>query len=453
MDLSFLSDGHKDCSPVSFALWLKECGFKAPLCDLFEQHAIDGESFGLLNENDLREMGIEQIGLRKRILFLIDQWRSYVKHQKPQSPGEIPSLVGPTNDLTVATHVRPFAPNSRIRTKSDRTYNSSLAYGERVSLFERPVAYRCLSSQSESYSVCENNPKLWKVAVSAFYAMFAFSITSFVMVLVHERLPDMSKYPPLPDILLDNLPYIPWAFEAAEVVAVALLAIWLAVLAFHRHRFILLRRYCSLLGTVFLLRSVTMFITSLSAPGRHLSTECRPFVFHSFSERLLRAAEIFFGLGMTLRGVRTCGDYIFSGHTAVITMLNFFITEYTPANFHPLHTFTWILNVFGVFFILAAHEHYSIDVFVAVYITSRLFLYYHWLANNQFLMRQDKQRARIWFPLFAFFESESRGSVPPEFSNPFDGLLQFLKCRLLPRHVSRILIPPRAPCYFHEKVN
>nr|VZH89365.1 unnamed protein product [Spirometra erinaceieuropaei] len=446
MDHSSLPDGLGEPSPVSFELWLRRCGFQETLCDLFKRHAIDGESFGLLNENDLREMGIDQIGLRKRILFLIDQWRGYVKHQRSLPPDELPSLIGPTNDLTVSTVARPFSTESRIRTKSDQTFNS-------VGLSRGSAVHRRLPSQSESYSVCETNPKLWKVAVSALYAMLALCFTSFVMVLVHERLPDMSKYPPLPDILLDNLPYIPWAFEAAEVVAVALLAVWLVVLVFHRHRFILLRRYCSLLGTVFLLRSVTMFITSLSAPGRHLSTECRPFVFHSFSERLLRAAEIFLGLGMTLRGVRTCGDYIFSGHTAVITMLNFFITEYTPPSFHQLHTFTWILNVFGIFFILAAHEHYSIDVFVAVYITSRLFLYYHWLANNHFLMRQDKQRARIWFPLFTFFESEARGSVPPEFSNPFRGLFQFLKCHLLPRHISRILIPPRGPCYFHEKVN
>ncbi|VDN42562.1 unnamed protein product [Dibothriocephalus latus] len=389
--------------------------------------------------------------MRKRILFLIDQWRSYEKHQQPLSIGEIPSLAGPSDGLTGATMVHPLASTSSGRTKPDQTYDLNFPHRERVNLFEGPVVHGRLPGQSESYSVCESNPKLWKVAVSALYAMFSFSVTAFVMVLVHERLPEMSKYPPLPDILLDNLPYIPWAFEAAEIVAVALLAIWLTILVFHRHRFILLRRYCSLLGTVFLLRSVTMFITSLSAPGRHLSTECKPFVFHSFSERLRRAAEIFFGLGMTLRGVRTCGDYIFSGHTAVITMLNFFITEYTPPSFHPLHIFTWILNVFGIFFILAAHEHYSIDVFVAVYITSRLFLYYHWLANNQFLMRQDKQRARIWFPLFTFFESDSRGAVPAEFSNPFQGIFQFLKCRLLPRHVSSILIPPRGQCYFHEK--
>lgn len=47
----------------------------------------------------------------------------------------------------------------------------------------------------------------------------------------------------------------------------------------------------------------------------------------TLASQLLRAYHIWSGLGMSIQGVRTCGDYMFSGHTTTVTLLNHFITE------------------------------------------------------------------------------------------------------------------------------
>jgi len=45
-------------------------------------------------------------------------------------------------------------------------------------------------------------PERWKALLAFVYALAVSWVTAFVMVIVHDRVPDMEKYPPLPDILL-----------------------------------------------------------------------------------------------------------------------------------------------------------------------------------------------------------------------------------------------------------
>lgn len=83
----------------------------------------------------------------------------------------------------------------------------------------------------------------------------------------------------------------------------------------------------------------------------------------------------------------------------------------------------------GMFFVLASHEHYSIDVFVAFYISHRLFIYYHSLANSNALRGVDKHRLHSFFPLFSFFEEGTEGKVPSEFEWPWKPLMEMWKKR------------------------
>ncbi|KAG5676374.1 hypothetical protein PVAND_006215 [Polypedilum vanderplanki] len=408
------------------------------------EEKIDGKTLLLLNEHDLYILESKYkilLGDLKKFSLIIHKLQSenrnclvylgVIDSNQSQQQLLIHNLLNKSSGSNTSRHSNSnhsvnFHHNLFVADRNGRLHDAKISPDNSVDG----------SSSSKCFETCIR-PEFFKTVVSLGYAFLVTWITAFVMVIVHERVPDSKRYPPLPDIFLDNVPHISWAFFACEVTGAILFSFWVCVLLFHKYRMILLRRFFALGGTVFLLRCFTMLITSLSVPGIHLQCQATD---HKFDDRddltvmemlinrVNRALEIWSGLGMAIQGVRTCGDYMFSGHTVALTLLNFFITEYTPRNLYFLHTVTWLCNMFGIFFILAAHEHYSIDVFIAFYISSRLFLYYHTLANNQALMSSDSNRTRIWFPLFSYFESSVEGIIPNEYNSLSDIFKTFGNC-------------------------
>ena len=91
----------------------------------------------------------------------------------------------------------------------------------------------------------------------------------------------------------------------------------------------------------------------------------------------------------------------------------------TTSDFYVIHLLSWFCNIFGMILILAAHEHYTIDVLIAFFLTSRLFLYYHSLANNAVLHSVSDSRLSMWFPMFSYFEKNIRRMVPNELRIPW----------------------------------
>ncbi|VDK84094.1 unnamed protein product [Litomosoides sigmodontis] len=442
------------------ATWLNEQGFEKYANIIAYRHKIDGYTLLMLTEADLREKPLELdcLGDIKRIASAISRLRMdltpleiKLKQSKryecscnPNNQEYVDTLAveRSRNQISVPTKVHRLIDSSDLPVNFD-FQNGVLSiadvYSKTFSKTSKSV--QCILADLAANPLDEGRLKpkhllsredlirqvespdtrlksFIKLTIAFCYCTSSLLITAFVMVLVHDRVPDMKTYPPLPDIVLDNLPLIPWAFQVCEGIAVFLALLWFTILFFHKHRVVIMRRMFSLVGTVFLLRCVTMLITSLSVPDPHL--QCHSQSYGTFFARLQQAYHIWSRLGMSIHGVRSCGDYMFSGHTTAMTLLNHFITEYTPDSWHTLHTITWVLNLFGIFFILAGHEHYSIDVFIAFCISSRMFLYYHAYAYQFSLVGSDN-RMRLWFPLGWFFEAGGQGRV----SNDFDLPLHF----------------------------
>uniref|UniRef100_A0A0N4Z0U5 SAM domain-containing protein n=1 Tax=Parastrongyloides trichosuri TaxID=131310 RepID=A0A0N4Z0U5_PARTI len=406
------------CSEVNS--WLIEQGFQEYAESFTKHHKIDGATLLELTEKDLKEppMSITCLGDIKKICKALHILKSShlciydCKDSQTSNPEDPPA------NLTISSEVKSsFAENdgytmeslAEYKTISKRDRETDDIF-EEIHLLSREDIIRHVESPDT------HSKAIWKLIIAFIYCLISLWMTSFVMVIVHSRVPDMKTYPPLPDLILDNLPLIPWAFEVCELIGITLMSIWFIVLFFHKHRVVIGRRMFSLVGTVFLLRCVTMLITSLSVPGVHL--ECSAKSYDTLADKLSQAFNIWSKFGMSIQGVRTCGDYMFSGHTTAITLLNLLITEYTPDSWYLLHTSTWVMNFFAIFFILAGHEHYSIDVFIAFYISSRMFLYYHAYAYNSMNLNITDSRVRLWFPLGWFFEAGGQGRVLNEYEWP-----------------------------------
>lgn len=402
--------------------WLEGQGF-GQYKAAFTHHKISGDILLLLSEKDIKEdLKITILGDVKRLHLSITKLQQ--EHGSLDSPVAPRNISVPSSNTgypcqhhSVPQHnLHPSTasvPNSTTCNRT-RTYSSD---SQASDFPEQQQQHQSLGNlRRPSGMATQLQPEYVKTIISCLYMLLVTWITAIVMVFVHDRVPDRERHPPLPDIFLDNVPHISWAFQLCEITIILLTTTWIIILFFHKHRSIAIRRFCALSGSVFLLRCATMFITSLSVPGSHL--ECAPRDPSDLATQLQQAWIIWQGGGLSIKGVRTCGDYMFSGHTTALTLLNFFITEYTPRRMYYLHITSWVLNTFGIFFILAAHEHYSIDVFIAFYITSRMFLYYHSLANNRALHQRDSFRTKIWFPMFSYFEAQIDGIVPNEYSNP-----------------------------------
>ncbi|ESO84792.1 hypothetical protein LOTGIDRAFT_221916 [Lottia gigantea] len=366
--------------------WLKENGLEDYVPLLCEQHKVDGPALLALTEDDLKNppLNIQVLGHVKKLSLKLG-------HLKEED------IECRLKRYHVADTVIDGFKTSRKRFSNfyDRNNNDT---------------------QNE----------ILKPVLCFIYALCVSFLVAIGIVVCDNRVPDIRRNPPLPDLFLDNVAFVPWAFKASEIIYIIMVSIGFSLSIFHKNRSVMLRRFFYMQGTLMFLRLFTILLTSLSVPGVHLYKYCKKYT--GVQVILQQAVHIISGIGLSVGGVRTCGDLFFSGHTVNLTLINLTIIEYSyKTRIRHLRILTWLLNLFGMLFILAGHEHYSIDVVVAFFLTYGFFMYYHALAYNRSLMQRDAKRTRIWLPFFKYFESNCAGAVPNEFECPLFSWTSFKK--------------------------
>ncbi|XP_076365605.1 phosphatidylcholine:ceramide cholinephosphotransferase 2-like isoform X2 [Tachypleus tridentatus] len=167
----------------------------------------------------------------------------------------------------------------------------------------------------------------WKTFVAFIFMSWNLVLNLTCLSIVHERMPERTKFPPLPDIFFDLFLPAEWALDVSEGIIVV--AVWstLFIVFIHRNRFIILRRVFLIMGLLYFMRSITMFVTQV--PVASTTYYCSPKANKTSTGLILgRVLYMLGGFGLSINGRHTfCGDYIYSGHTVVNVKLKTQLTN------------------------------------------------------------------------------------------------------------------------------
>lgn len=263
-----------------------------------------------------------------------------------------------------------------------------------------------------------------KTLLAGLFLGTGFLVTSLSLAFTHDRHP---RIEPLPDVVLDSISYQSWGLDVSEYLLMISTLSAILVVILHKHRLIILRRIWLLLGILYYYRALTFFVTVL--PKADEEYECAPISNQtSAMDYMRRVITISSGGGLSINGNHIyCGDYIFSGHTMTLTMGYLAIKQYSPRRFVLLHWVSFLTSLCGVIFLLLARGHYTIDVILAYYVTTRLWWSYHTVANNNTLRTAGDHNLianECWWHPFRWFECNTKGPLPRRYNVPLPKVIK-----------------------------
>lgn len=169
--------------------------------------------------------------------------------------------------------------------------------------------------------------EIGKTLLALLFLAGNFFLATVSLSLVHDRVPDRDVYGPLPDAFLDRVQPQDWALDVSEILIMVVVNSCVLLITFHKHRFIVMRRVFLLLSILYMMRSLTMYVTVLPVSSR--TYYCSPKSNASSAGVIVkRAFQLISGMGLSINGKQIyCGDYIYSGHTVTLVLGYLVISE------------------------------------------------------------------------------------------------------------------------------
>ena len=214
-----------------------------------------------------------------------------------------------------------------------------------------------------------------RLAAGTSLLVFCAFLNCLSQVLIERHFMEHVVAPRLLDIAFVYLPHY-WKVKICDWFSLAVMASTLIPLAiFHPKRSQIFRRFLVFQSGIFLLRALFIIVTILPQP----SPECKPDpIAGSPHESLI--IEIF----RIMVGKRiTCGDSLFSGHAANVTMLAAlgfkFAKDLLPSRqaYQVYKIYLYSLLVITLASIVLTWFHYTVDVLVSLLVVSQLWVFYH----------------------------------------------------------------------------
>lgn len=221
--------------------------------------------------------------------------------------------------------------------------------------------------------IVRQNPKTFR---DVLFTAGRYLATIYVMAMVNDMadargvlLPESSK--PLPDLGHEIVPFWPETAPWTDTILIALYLLVIARCLMARRRYELICAFVDMHVLLMLIRCLTVTLTSMPAASPYCLTRLQTRPYPIMLNPLMKMIEP--------GGMRSwCNDLVFSGHTLVYMLASLFMTDaLSSGGGHWLFTAAaYPLTFAGIFFLIAGRLHYSMDIFVAMTISTLVYLHF-----------------------------------------------------------------------------